>query len=101
MFLLFNIINPFKKIAKKFYYFMWYWDKRISEYKWFEIETFIDSEHLFQLQLDLRLKGRDHAGPSIEIVFFCLGFSIKIYDQRHWDYEKNNWEIYDWGDDDL
>ena len=93
MFLLFNILNPFKKFAQKFYSYSWYWVKRLTENKSFEIETFVDSEHLFQLQFCFRFTGRDHAGPSFELVLFCVGLAMRIYDNRHWDYETNDWEV--------
>jgi len=92
MFLLFNIINPFKNFVKKFWRYHWYWDKKLSSHKWLEIETFIDSTHIFEIQVDLKFYGSDHAGPSLELVLFCVGFTIRIYDQRHWDYKSNNWE---------
>jgi hypothetical protein len=95
MFLLFNIANPFKKFASKFWKYTWYSDKRLTTYKWFEIQSFIDSENIFATQLDLRFRGRDHAGPSLEVVLFCIGLAIRIYDQRHWDYEINYWEKYE------
>ena len=92
MFILFNILNPFKKFASKFYKHCWYWDKKLTTHKSFEIETFVDSEHLFQFQFCFRFTGRDHAGPSIELVLFCIGLTARVYDCRHWDYETNNWE---------
>jgi hypothetical protein len=92
MFLLFNITNPFKQFVQIFWKHGWYWDKKLTTYKFFEIQTFIDAEHLFQFELDLRLSGRDHAGPSVEVVFLCLGLTLKIYDSRHWDYEENCWD---------
>jgi len=93
MFLLFNTANPFKSFAKKFWKYTWYWDKKLTTNKWFEVQTFVDSDHLFGLELDLRLTGRDHAGPSFEFVVLCLGLNLKVYDQRHWDYETNDWEV--------
>jgi hypothetical protein len=93
MFLLFNTANPFKSFAKKFWMHTWYWDKKLTTYKWFEVQTFVDSDHLFGFELDLRLKGRDHAGPSFELVLFCIGLAARIYDNRHWDYETNDWEV--------
>jgi hypothetical protein len=92
MFLLFHITNPFKRFVQIFWKYSWYWDKKLMPYKYFEIQTFIGAEHLFKFELDLRLTGRDHAGPSIELVFLCLGLNLKIYDSRHWDYEENYWD---------
>jgi hypothetical protein len=94
MFLLVNITNPIKRFVQPYWKNNWYWVKKLTTHKSFEIETFIDCEHIFELQIDLRLRGRDHAGPSLEFVFLCLGLNVKIYDHRHWDYKTNNWEIY-------
>lgn len=99
MFLLFNITNPFRSFLKNFWRYRWYWDKKLSSHKWFEIEAFIDGEHLIELQLDLRFRGRDHAGPSIELVLFCLAINLKIYDHRHWNYKANRWENHNWWED--
>ncbi len=100
MFLLFNILNPFKSLAQNFWMYTWYWDKKISTYKWFEIQIFVDINHLFEFEFDLRLRGRDHAGISIEFVIFCLALNLKIYDQRHWDHQINDWEKSMQGKDD-
>ena len=94
MFFLFNISNPFKKLVSRFYKHHWCWDKKLATHKFFEIETFIDSDYLLELQVDLRLTGRDHAGSSITLSVFCLAISARIYDHRHWDYKNNRWEEY-------
>lgn len=37
----------------------------------------------------------DHAGPSIEFTILGLFMNFKIYDNRHWDYDNNDWEKYE------
>ena len=33
----------------------------------------------------------DHAGIEMEIYILGFEFSFRIYDNRHWDHEKNKW----------
>lgn len=90
MFLLFQI-SKFWKNRKHFETVFWF-HKKLFVSKSFELEFFKNSDSLMELQFDFRLKGIDHAGPSITVVFFGLGFGAKIYDHRHWDYRNNKWE---------
>ena len=92
MFLLFNIGNPFKRLIQIFEPAHVYTDKKLSKHKFLELELFVDSQHIFELQIDLRLRGRDHAGPAITLNLLCLAVSARIYDHRHWDYKNNCWE---------
>jgi hypothetical protein len=39
----------------------------------------------------------DHAGFTFELDFFSFGFLFTVYDRRHWDYDKNNWEASSYG----
>lgn len=48
---------------------------------------------LFAFTLDLRWRGRDHAGPRLEITLLKFFFCIQIYDHRHWNYDANRWEL--------
>ena len=36
----------------------------------------------------------DHAGPKLLIEILGLFLSLNIYDNRHWNYDKNCWEQY-------
>ena len=92
MFFLFNIDNPFKRLVQIFEPAHWYTDKKLSTHKFFELELQIDSSHLFELQIDLRFRGRDHAGPAVTLNLLCLVVSARMYDHRHWDYKNNCWE---------
>ena len=58
--------------------------------KYFEFEILRDNFYLFELELSWT-KKRDHAG--IKIIFGVIGYSIAatIYDNRHWDREKDCW----------
>ena len=37
-------------------------------------------------------KEMDHAGLHTSFTFFFISFFFQIYDNRHWDDEKENWE---------
>lgn len=76
-------------------------DKTLSRNKSFELQitrlSLADS--ILLLDLDLRWWGHDHAGPSITIEIGRYFFCAKIYDHRHWDYDRNDWMIHDENDD--
>lgn len=38
----------------------------------------------------------DHAGLAITFGLLGYGISFRIYDTRHWNYETNKWEVYDY-----
>ncbi len=40
-------------------------------------------------------RQRDHAGLEIVLGVLTYGVHFRIYDNRHWDYEHNNWKEYD------
>lgn len=90
----FRIRNPWGRDLPHRDYFYRHW--QVSKNKSFEIQLFRDSFYdLFELNLDLSWRGEDHAGPSLEIGIGKYQLNIKLYDHRHWDYEKGNWEVYD------
>lgn len=65
---------------------------KISRHKAWEVQVSrMDIANLISAELDLRWRGRDHAGPRIEIE--CLGFyaCAQICDVRHWNYDENRW----------
>lgn len=37
----------------------------------------------------------DHAGLKFNFEFFGLLFEFNVYDQRHWDWDKDSWQSYD------
>ncbi len=37
---------------------------------------------------------QDHAGLRLEFGLLSLSFVFQIYDSRHWNYDKKQWEIY-------
>ena len=61
-----------------------HWELQIS--RW-------EPKRLIEFDLDLRWRGEDHAGPSIEIELFGFMCMTKIYDSRHWNYSKSRWYL--------
>lgn len=87
-----SIRNPFK-------YGEWrdIWQKswRITKNKTLEICLDHYAYELFELDITTAWRGSDHAGPSLSINLFGLGFRISLPDNRHWDHINNRWECYE------
>jgi hypothetical protein len=71
----------------------------ITKNKSFELQlNFFDSlfhNDVFELNINWTIQ-QDHAGPSFTFVLYrTIFFKIQIYDNRHWNYEKNTWETYE------
>lgn len=86
-------LNPFWKpnshFASKDYY---YKHVTLTSNKSFEIQiSRFDAYHVFDVGLDLRWWGSDHAGPELEISIWGFTFMVKIYDHRHWDIDQHCW----------
>jgi hypothetical protein len=64
----------------------------VCKNKHWELEIIKDPEKILGLELSLSLRRRDHAG--LQIGFCILGYdcAFRIYDVRHWDYEKDSWK---------
>ena len=56
----------------------------------FDIELF----GLFKLNI-CKTKETDHAGFWFNLSIFGLDFTYRKYDTRHWDHDKDAWEIYE------
>ena len=65
---------------------------RISKNKFWEFEVLFYSKDLLTVVIDAPLKGRDHAGIDISVGILGLVLNFKIYDNRHWDDENDNWK---------
>lgn len=86
----FAITNPWAKDKPLIHFY--HVDKKLSTNKNIEIECYKSSPYdLFKIDFDLSFRGRDHAGPSFNIEIFGYAFESKIYDRRHWNYEKGRW----------
>jgi hypothetical protein len=67
-------------------------NKRLSTNKFFEFEILKSLQTLFEIEVDLRVTGRDHAGVFVSLYFLSYGIGVRVYDHRHWDHENNTWE---------
>lgn len=87
-----SIENPFK-----YDNFKSYWDKTwvLTKNKAVEVEFSKYAYNVLEFGLDLRWRGSNHAGPGLEINLLGYTARVKFYDSRHWDDEKNDWEVYD------
>jgi hypothetical protein len=63
--------------------------------KAFELEITKYAYFFFEVNIDINFKGEDHAGPRFELNIFGWTVMASLYDTRHWDYETNDWTIYD------
>ena len=80
----------------KEYFVNKYWlDRHLFLHKYFDFEYFISNEEIFEFDLNLKWKGSDHAGPSLTLGLGGYTVCFRIYDDRHWDHEANNWVITD------
>jgi len=66
---------------------------RMFGHKAWELEHSYYSPMLFDT--DVRwCRHQDHAGIEIGIGIFGYGISFRMYDTRHWDYEKSTYTSY-------
>lgn len=69
-------------------------DFRLSKHKSFCAQVDYTREELFTFIMRWT-RRTDHAGFLFEFGILGIYVEFEIYDHRHWDYEKNCWEIYD------
>lgn len=90
----FAIQNPWAKDRKQKDYIVW--DKLVSKHRAIDFQISRMSMYdFFSLNVSTCWQGEDHAGPSLTLEVFGYFLNFKIYDTRHWDYEKGCWEVYD------
>ena len=68
---------------------------KLSKNKFWEFECYYIGWFWIEFELELLLRGRDHAGPKFTIGLFGYTIQFQIYDNRHWDAETNDWEVYE------
>lgn len=93
----FGIAWPFRHKDRLKHFVLF--EKQIAAHKSFELQfSQFNFDHLIEFDLDLNWRGHDHAGPRLELGLFGYFFTVKIYDNRHWNYDGNRWENdRDWG----
>ena len=88
-----QITNPFAKDSFK--QASWFKVGKLTKNKSWELQVWKGSVYeLLKLELDLAWRGHDHAGPNLSVGVLGIEITIKIYDNRHWDYEKGTWQTY-------
>lgn len=91
--LIFQVKNPFK--VKGDYKSLYEKIYNLSANKGFEFQISKYNYFLIECQIDISIKGSDHAGPEINFGILGLCCRAKLYDKRHWDYINNKWEKYE------
>lgn len=71
---------------------IWFKNGLLPKHKAWEFNGY-RTHYLVNLEFHLTQNG-DHAGIGFEFGLFGYSLEFQIYDTRHWDYEKNNWEFY-------
>ena len=51
--------------------------------------------NIFGISVNTIFTGQNHAGVSLYLELLNIELSVIVYDNRHWNYEKGAWEIYD------
>ena len=85
--------NPFGSDAD--FKNLWFNTWHVGKHKALELQFVVDAANIFELDIDVNFRGQDHAGPRFELNLFGWIMILHLYDTRHWNYETNNWEIYD------
>ena len=66
----------------------------LSKFKAFELELIRDTNSLILFVFRATARS-DHAGVSFEVGLLGFSINFRLYDTRHWDYDKNSWVNYD------
>lgn len=81
-----------KKFQLKSFDFFCY-EKRVLKNKL--IETQLTFWPTLLTEASITYRGRtDHAGISMDIAILGLNFIVSFTDRRHWDDDKDTWEVY-------
>lgn len=100
---MYYIEDTIKWCKNKSFCLQWYPDK-INIFEGFKLKLLILSdEHWFGLytsflgnifSFDLSwTRKRDHAGFNFDLTVLGQSFIFYTYDHRHWDDDKNDWEV--------
>ena len=86
-----KINNPFSRgNFKNLFSRTW----NIAGHRYLEFEIY-KIDQLIEIEFVVEWKGSDHAGPHITIGLLGREVSLLLYDNRHWNYETNDWEVYE------
>lgn len=62
------------------------------KHKYLELNVYRD-DNLLTLSMNLTHR-QDHAGLDVHLGFAGYNLHVNLYDNRHWNYEKNRYYIY-------
>jgi hypothetical protein len=95
----FSIDNPFRDTSadrKTKDYF--YYDEPIKFWKHKYLSLQVSKfgyGNIFNFDFDLSPRAQDHGGLRMTLGLFDYDVIFNIYDNRHWNYDKNRWVDYD------
>lgn len=72
------------------------YDCHLFGHKYFEVQLGKWDDIDTNVRFSLTTKG-DHAGIRFGIQIRRHMFHIDVYDDRHWNYEEDRWEVYEEG----
>jgi hypothetical protein len=84
-----NLRNPWSSVFKNIWHRA---GETIFKHKYWEIQV-IKSDNWFRFEFGFTIH-QDHAGVNIELGLLSYEVHFTLYDNRHWNYEKNTWEVY-------
>lgn len=58
--------------------------------KYWEVQV-IKNDNLLRIEFEFTAK-QDHAGVNLELGLFGYEIHFTFYDNRHWNYERSEWE---------
>lgn len=64
------------------------------KHKYIELQC-IKNCNLLRFEFEFTVK-QDHAGLNLELGLFGYEVHFTFYDSRHWNYESNTWENYEY-----
>ena len=66
-----------------------------TKYKFWEMEFSLERDYYTYFNFNINITRKtDHNGIYFNFDLFYFNSSIRIYDSRHWDYEKDQYESY-------
>lgn len=66
---------------------------QLTKHKCWELEHYYYSRTLAEFEFSITSRT-DHAGLQITVGLLGYSVSATIYDSRHWDRNRNTWEVY-------
>ena len=70
------------------------WTWQIAKHKYLELQFSHYAWNWIEISVDLNWRGVDHAGPWLTFNLFGYTVDLRIYDNRHWNDDTNDWETY-------